>query len=348
MGKYRRSNRIAARMGRLAAPYVSAAAKAASYAGYKYVKKYGGRGARSRTKTRTKRQGSGIIQQGTSGVSNSYYSMKRAKMYKKVRDILKSSPLKINRRVDTTRVEWDAGSQSNNAFDFMDYNRLSQLYSSIGLSTVGATTASLVMKDASIRLCLTNQSNANCYVCLYDIEYRKDVVSGSDSSTPLSSWVNGLAVVPTGTGSEVSSTGTFDVGTTPFQSPDFCRKYKVVRVTKVYLELGKSHIHHVFIKRPRMLNGRMFDNSGAQTLGYGGISHSLLMVCRGMPVNDATTDTNIAFGSGALDVITEEKISWNYDSDNTPQYFFDDNQEAISSEKFMNEQEGVADTYEEA
>lgn len=302
---------------------------------------------RSAKKRRTtSRVGSGVIQAGVNGVSFSRAYLK-SKMYKQARSILSGGPLKISRVIETARKEWDAGAQGVQTLSFLDAESIGKLFTSVGYSAVGVGSFNIVLKSLHAKISITNQANANCQMFIYDVEHRHDSVGGSDDVTPEGAWSNGLGQVTLGTGSDSRSINA--VGVTPFQSPDFCRGYRVTKVTKVYMELGKSHVHNITINRPRVLNTRMLDDSGAQTTAFKGITHSVLIVARGLPVNDGTTDTLIAMGSGALDIVTEEKMVWNFNTgSNSQRYYLDDNQGTITTEKVMNEQSGAADTYEEA
>lgn len=229
----------------------------------------------------------------------------------------------------------------------MNQNVLGGMFSSLGLNNTGGSTAKMAIKNYSASVKITNQSNANMCVWIYDVEHRRDVVYGADSITPLSAWQQGLSSSAAGTGSTTTTVNT--VGITPFQSPDFCRNYRVVKVTKIYLALGKAHSHTLILNRPKIVNGRMLDNSGAQTGAYRGITHDMLFVFQGLPVNDGTTNSLIALGSGAVDMVIQHKVTWNYvDLGGEKRYYTDDNQGTITTEKFMNEETGAADTYEEA
>lgn len=303
------------------------------------------RGGKSRSRSRAAPRRSGVMQAGVNGVSFSSCKL-RSKMYPSARAVLKGGPLSVSRVIETARKEWDAGAQGIQTFSFLDAESIGKLFTSVGYSAVGVGSKNLVVKSLHVKISITNQANANCQFFIYDVEHRRDTVGGSDAATPEDAWTNGLGQVTTGTGSDGKAITA--VGVTPYQSPDFCRIYKVIKVTKVYMELGKSHVHNLTINRPRVLNTRILDDSGAQTTAFKGITHSCLIVARGLPANDSVDDTLIAMGSGALSIVTEEKMTWGYNSGNNSQrYYLDDNQGIVTIEKVMNEQTGAAATYAE-
>lgn len=332
------------------APMLTRAAMAGMYGARQLGKtytawrnKYKGRGSRIRTRRRGPKNG--LVTAGTAGISHSSCSVKgkQASYYRIATRGLRSNTTRV---VNTTRVEWNAGAQAANAYTFLDYNRISNLFVAHGFSTVGASTVRMWLKSSRISFNLTNVSNANCFVTIYDVVSKGDAVSGADVETPLTAWTTGLGTQASGTGSDTRTA--YSIGVTPFSSPDFCRGWKVRKVTKIYLELGKSHIHNVYINAPRLFNARKLDNSGAQLSAYRNLTHSCLVVCTGMPVNDQTTDTLIAMGSGALNVVTTDTITYYYDDAAAAYQWYDDNQGTITTEKFVNMESGAVDAYAEA
>lgn len=255
--------------------------------------------------------------------------------------------MKTNLIIDPARKEWNYKEQGVWVGTFLDATAVSTLFSSVNLSSVGVGNSRLVVKSHIAKIHITNQANANVVATIYDIDYRKDVYSTTDDSDPYNAWVTGLAQQALGTGSDAFSVARN--GITPFQSPDFCRSYKVRKVTKIYMELGKSHIHTVRNMVPKTLNTRMLDVSGVQATGWRNTSTAVMIVFHGMPVNDGTFNADISLGSGAVDMVIEQKITFNADVlEGQGRVFLDDNQVTIGAETFMNEQTGVVSTYAEA
>lgn len=307
--------------------------------------KWKGKSARSAPPRRRRGGKTGVIQAGVNGVSFSSVRRK-TRMYPSVRKYLVGK-MSYSRVVDTARKEWDAGAQAVVALPYLDSTAVGKLFTSYSLSAVGVGDAQIAIKNCTSRVNITNQSNSNLVCTIYDVINRHDVVSGSDAQSPEDAWTNGLAQITSGTGSTGTTPQT--MGVTPFQSYDFCKNYRVIKVTKIYMELGKSHIHNINLMTAFKMNTRDLDDSGAATKGFRNITMHCMLVFHGMPVNDGTTDTLIAMGSGAVDIVSESKIVWKYNvAETTRSMYFDDNQGTITTEKLMNEQTGAADTYEEA
>jgi len=313
------------------------------YNGYKtgkrMLKKYGG-GAPARKRRRISK-GGGVIKSGFSGITFSGFRKKK-KLYPSVRTVLRSNQLSVYRITDTDRVEWDAGAQAARSYTLGTAADMQLLFANIGASGTGQDTTRMIVKNMKMKWNLTNQSNANCIITLYDIEYRNDANVG-DFGTPILAWANGIARAEEGG----DAPGIANVGSTPFMSSDFCRNYRVVKVTKIYLDPGKSHVHFIRIASNKMLNNGMTDPS-AQPVAYRGFSHGLMAVFQGLPVNDGTTDTLIAMGSGAVDIVEEREYQQAYPQYGLKRYYNDNNQGTITTEKFVGDETGDVETYTEA
>lgn len=287
-----------------------------------------------------RRKTSRAIHAGTAGISSSGCKAYN-KLYPSVRTILRSAQLSTYKIVDTARVEWDAGTQAVRSKEAGLIADIALLFANIGASGTGQDTTRMVIKSFKFKTAITNQSNANCMLTLYDVEYRRDSYNG-DFVAPDTAW--NLGMVREETGGDLP--GYKNVGATPFMSGDFCRLYKVVKVTKVYLDPGKSHIHYYKKIANKMCNNGMCDDS-QPTIGVRGFSHGTMVVAQGMPVNDGTTDTLIAYGSGAIDIVTEKEYEQCYPQYGLKRYFYDNNQGTITTEKIINDETNAADTYTE-
>lgn len=298
------------------------------------------RGFGSRTGTMRKRK-SNIIKSGTAGISGSGCKDYR-KCYPSCRTILRASQLSTYKITDTARVEWDAGAQSVTGYSVGRCDDVGLLFVNIGASATGQSTTRMVVKCMKMRLTFTNQSNANAMVTLYDIEYRHDTYANMDAVSPVSAWGSGIQREEEGG----DSPGYANVGATPFQSSDFCRYYRVRKVTKVYLDPGKSHVHSYTKMAYKMLNNGLNDDS-VNMYGIRGFTHEVVMVCQGMPVNDGTTDTLIAYGSGAVDVVVDKTYEQCWPQYGLRRYYYDNNQGTITTEKIINDETNAPDTYAE-
>lgn len=333
----RRSRPIARRY----APYMTrSSVRAAWQVGQRLGKAFRAWRKRSYSKQKRRRV-SRPVHAGTAGISSSGCKSYH-KLYPSVRTVLRAAQLSTYKIVDTNRVEWDSGTQAVENQTVGTVEDMSLLFTNIGASSTGQDTTRMVVKSVGLKMAFTNQSNANAMVTIYDVEYRSDSYSTGDFASPKSAWSYGILREETGGDSPTYN----NVGSTPYQSSDFCRCYKVVKVTKLYLDPGKSHIHYYKKIANKMLNNGMCDTSLQQT-GVRGFSHACLYVCQGMPVNDGTTDTLIAYGSGAIDVVSEKVYEQCYPQYGLKRYYYDNNQGTITTEKLMNDETNAGVTYAE-
>ena len=199
----------------------------------------------------------------------------------------------------------------------------------------------MYIKSVNLKVFFTNQSNSNCMLTIYNVTQRHDSYAGQDDVTALTEWNAGVTAQPYTAGSYTARTAN-TIGATPFQSLDFTKKYHVSKVTNVYLELGKSHIHNVYLGKPFSQSGRAFDTSGATPSSFKGITHTLLVVAKGMPIGDLTTPTLVAIGAGAIDMVAEETITFAYPPQSLKNYINYDTQRAVTNQNMINKQSGVA------
>lgn len=132
---------------------------------------------------------------------------------------------------------------------------------------------------------IANLSNCAVQLTLYDIVARRDL-QGTDAS--------GESDLPTTAWDEVAATGggtindlkSYDnIGATPFDSPEFCQKFKVVRITKAALATGNVHTHYVNIK----LNWLLHKEYQQAYNGYKNRTHYTLVVAKGAPMAKTIT-----------------------------------------------------------
>lgn len=322
-------------------------AAAGVYKAYKTTQKRRYRGAGSRTKLQRRMPGqSGLIQSGSNGITTSRCKLS-TKTFPFMKQLFREHPTGVSRKINTRRVDWAPGAQGVFVYTIGNRSSIEEIYTASGASsTIGGTTNSVALKGYSSKLTFTNQSNANTLVTIYDVEYKKDTRAGEDNETSIDAWNHGMYVNTVYAGSAAQASTR--IGTTPFISQDFCRNFKVTKVTKVYMELGKSHVHYFASNRARKLTDRMLDLSGSYPVGYRGLTHDFLVVCQGMPVNDGTDKSLIAMGSGGLSVVIEETFNWVQAAPSEKKTYLYDNQGAIATEKLMNEATGEVDVYEDA
>jgi len=154
------------------------------------------------------------------------------------------------------------------------------------LDDAGVATCRGYIKSVSGSLEIANLSNVSVQLTLYDIVARRDLQgtdAAGDADTPTAAWLN------------VNDTGGSDIGGfvksytningTPFDSPEFCQKFKILRVTKAAVSTGTTHTHYVNFNLNWLLNKEYQQAYN----GYRGKTHFTVVVAKGMPMGKVVT-----------------------------------------------------------
>lgn len=167
---------------------------------------------------------------------------------------------------------------------------------------------------------IKNVSNYTIKVDLYDVVARANQ-SNTQREDPLVAWNTGMkeeqeygvSSIPGGsTAATTGNTGWIStVGVTPFKSKRFCRAWRVIKVTRLMIKEGHTHIHKVNVK-PR----NMFTLDPAQLNNFEnfpGLTHATFAVVRGGITNESDTAAitanagvaAVGYGAGGIDVVTK-------------------------------------------
>lgn len=323
--------------------------------GYSYLRSRSGRqvgnrvstrfrykGSGSRTRTQTKRRGAEMVKSGTAGVSHSFVKFPAQKCFKQMRMAYRLYQTNTFKQIDKDYIDWSYSEQGVQWVDAAYRAQISTIFSDYGASSIGADSTRFYVKCVKHKLSLTNQSNANCVVTIYAVLYRRDSFLG-DFENPQQAWLTGMARQENSGTPAAATINT--VGCTPFQSADFCRYFRVIKVTKVYLDPGKSHIHSGVWNVNKTVSDAMLDTTDSTAYGFRGLTLSYILVGQGMPVNDGTTATEVACGSGKIDIIGESTIESVFPMYQLKKYRLVDNQGTIATEKIINDETNAPDTY---
>lgn len=279
--------------------------------------------ARSRTLTRTKRK-TKIQNVGASAAGNSHsYFVGKGRCWKAPRKLIKSLTAARSYLIDNSdRIESNNGEQHATYMPYADATILTTLATNAGMTT---ESGKFWLGGVSAELMLTNQDSGNSRVTLYDMVCRRD----SQETDVMDQWNDGLT---NNKGTSGNTRSHRNLNVTPYQSNELCAKWKIMKKTVIQMSAGQSHIHRVKHKINCMIN-----NTNITDFHYHhGISFVTLIVVHGMPYNDETTQTQVAVGDSALDIVCTKKFFYRA-LENTENYFgYTKNQGAISVEKVMN------------
>jgi len=207
-------------------------------------------------------------------------------------------------------VNSTSGQQALTVFSYNDQTYMNSLRSDLtsAVGDIGGTAAAsnsfnMWLGNQKVELEIKNQSDSVYTGKLYSIIPK--VQSGSTTwDTPQEAWTNGMAEqYPTG---QIDSIWAIP-GQTPFESRMFNKRFKVLKVTQLYLEPGETRIISTYRNFNYMFNTDRFESSGPviqgltwfqMLVGHGGIGHEV-----------ADTAASVTYMPSRLDIIRKQRIS---------------------------------------
>lgn len=272
------------------------------------------------------------------------------KIYKRL------EPIQFYRQVQSQRLDIIKNEQSYTYRSFLRNDLVEAMCSmvqsegsSTTATTMGMPNQRWLLGGYSSRLMMTNQTNANLYVTLYELQCRKEtkydpVTAYEQGMTNEYSAATGAFAGWTGTSStETAVTTTYGaktLGTTPFQSSFFCTRYKILKVITLELAPGRSHLHYSNVTLNKYMKQEESDSYPAdETDVYQAYTYrSVMIFANGAPINDATTTSKVGTSSGALDLVHTITYRYRYMKPQQTKFIIYDNLPLISSEEVMTEE----------
>jgi len=182
-------------------------------------------------------------------------------------------------------------------------------------------------------LTMTNIGLLAMQVILYDIVARRDMpttAENSEGNAALTSWDQGM--VATGGAVLNSDTkGYLNINSTPYDSPEFCQKWKIIKTTRFSLTAGQTHVHNIRIKANRILSKEYTDAYEY----FKDLSHTTLIVAVGQPCHKQTQADPVihmpAVAPAALVCIKNQCVDYRGINAQAAYYQYDNNLDATSS-----------------
>jgi hypothetical protein len=176
--------------------------------------------------------------------------------------------------------------------------------------------AKIFLHSIKAQYIFTNTSNVGVWLNIYDTTCRKDGDAGDTLGEDGPALAMSLGLTEENYGAVVQQN---TVNVTPYQSHSLCVNYKILKVTKVFINPGHIHKHFMTI----MLNKWICaDDIAIAPLGGGtgltgnmkvqlrGFTYWPLITFYGAPVHSAGTTTNVSVPAVQLDVVNSRKYEW--------------------------------------
>lgn len=191
-----------------------------------------------------------------------------------------------------------------------------------GTQPKGVRSAKFVIHNVTCVHELKSTSTVPIHVTLYELVLRPKAwlaTSTGDPNvtfqSPQLAWDSGVLLKRAGTDHEdllAASTPSRVPGEKPFDSPLFCRQYRVYKTTKLILSPGQTHIHKVTVRPRNMFPLYPSPDTTAGAADYidhiPGVETYTMLVLSGTPVHqDATAhlSNNLTMSAASIDCVTK-------------------------------------------
>lgn len=286
------------------------------------------------------------IQPSHAGSSYSYsklFAPKRVRDTRRCRMLQRNVPMQSAEYFQTFRIETATGTQNYSSSSWLGVPALNNMAAGSS-SASGAKTADLWLKGANVSLMMTNNCNANIFLEIWEGYYRR--TSKDEAATIFRQGLTDQGMigplVPSGFSDKPDNTYMMD----PLKSRLFCQYIRITDVQTVELGPGHSHQHRSRLYANAKYNNELyyetFSQSGCPYIG--GYTRLTMVMVRGGPINDETTQTNVSTAPVALDCIMTTKYRYFYNSPNVTSLYTAGSFPSIAIPKTINEASGSAVT----
>lgn len=169
----------------------------------------------------------------------------------------------------------------------------------------------------------TNQDLGNARVTVYYCIARKDIPNIAGINTPTGVLSKGFDA-PGETGSITGATALTEPTLTPFDSPLFCKFYKIYKVKKVMLAPGENHTLKISDSRSRKIDSQILlpddtalTQADVKVVHWARMTKFMLIRVDGQATNDSTTKTAVGTTDAKVDFVLNTKYSYTWMSDTT-------------------------------
>lgn len=169
-------------------------------------------------------------------------------------------------------------------------------YTALGLTPDAAKDDNILIRKMIGIYKFTNVTEVPIEFTLYHVVPRDDILDTRG---------NVIQTIAAGFVNVGCTNGEIDQTLTPFESPLFCRDYKVLRSRKMILQPGQMVTQTLKSKRMRMYSDA--ENDVAAISYKRGITQLLLIRLQGIPAHDKDTDGNIGTAQARVDTTSMRK-----------------------------------------
>lgn len=267
------------------------------------------------------------------------FAPKRIRQTKTVRALSKQVPNQYCEYMLPWRTETLVGEQNYFAYNWLSVPVLNNMVSG-ATGTSGPKTGTVYLKGGVLSVMMTNNSNANAFIEIWEGYYRK---SCKDSASTM--WKQGLT--DQGATGPVAHSSYPDLlyGMDPLKSRFFTQFCRVTDVKSLELGPGRSHQHRSRLYANLKYNNEIYYEYNPNTFDYlGGVTRFVFVIARGAPINSLATPGNVTTAITALDFIATTKYNYMYVQPNTTGLYTSMTFPTVTDPEIVNEMTGTGTT----
>lgn len=289
-------------------------------------------------KTRTKDKKEGIdckkVQPRAVGSSFSYVYSRMNRYRKKglfQRSDVKKLPKLSYELVDFYRMETALGKQNVFCYSYGTGSMLNVMAGTVAGLT--SNTSQIMVEKYNIAYQMTNNSNCNMFLTIWDGYYRKPSAMHAVQAMIAGLQDEGLTTSPATI-----------LGMDPLKSKTFCQFCYVTNVRKVELGEGRSHEHKVVTYVDGTWNKEQYNMFSTAIPYLDNWSRFTIFQIKGAPVNDSGNTAAVTTGMVALDLVLELKSNFTYVQPNSEVSYLASNLVTVNTPRLWDPGAGASET----
>lgn len=214
------------------------------------------------------------------------------------------------------------------SYSTFDNTDLASIYAS--RSTSPGAVAHVNLVSCEEELLIANAGNAASVVDIYDISLKHDIGNGTFEAANVAS--PGLAF-STSLIAQGIAAGNAAVGTKPWAADYFTEFYSVKKVTRMILSAGAVHRH----RQINEVNKYLDFARDAATSQVKNLTHWVMVVSSGTPVNDTDDSAIVGTAEGALNIVRTRTYKFTWIDDGAPEAVLDNDLGVVDTGELITE-----------
>lgn len=282
-----------------------------------------------------KRQRVRVTAAGSTFSYSNLFAPRRIAKTKEARMLNRGVPTQSTEYFLSQRSQCGCGQQTYFAYSWLTSAAFDSMLAG-SASASAPKTSDLWLRRSQLTLLMTNNTNANVFVEIWEGYYRRTCANDATIM-----WRQGLT--DQGLTGPTGATTAPDVlyGMDPLKSKLFTQFCRVTNVTSLELGEGRSHKHVSRYYANHKYNNELLQQYGTSYKYLSGMTRFIMPIYRGSPVNEKTNVALVSTSVVCIDQIVTMKHSFFYNTPNQYSMFTSGTFPTLSTPSTMNEATGA-------